>query len=211
MLTQPVDARALRRGHRGDRAHLPRRGRAHVLRRREPERRLRDRAARRHGLRRRAHQPAQDVLPARTAAAGPAAARSWCASILEPFLPSPQVVREDDGLPARRRPAEVDRPRARLHRPFGVFVRSYAYIRAYGPEASGDVRDGRAERELPARAAQGRLRAAVRPALHARVRALGARAQARARHHGARRREAAPWTTASTRRRSTSRSSCRRR
>ena len=45
-------------------ADLPRRRRAHVLRRREPERRLRHLAARRHGLRRRPHQPAQDVLAA---------------------------------------------------------------------------------------------------------------------------------------------------
>ena len=43
---EPVDAGPLRREHRGDRAHLPRRGSAHVLRRREPERRLRDLAAR---------------------------------------------------------------------------------------------------------------------------------------------------------------------
>ena len=61
---EPVDARAVRREHRGDPRHLPRRRRAHVLRRREPERRLRDLASRRHGLRHRPHQPAQDVLAA---------------------------------------------------------------------------------------------------------------------------------------------------
>ena len=44
--------------------HLPRRRRAHVLRRREPERGLRHLAAGRHGLRHRPHQPAQDVLAA---------------------------------------------------------------------------------------------------------------------------------------------------
>ena len=60
--------------------------------------------------------------------------------------------------------------------PFGVFVRSYAYIRALRPGAARDVGGGRAERELPARAAEGRVRPAVRPALHARVRALGAHA-----------------------------------
>ena len=61
---EPVDARPLRREHRGDRADLPRRRSAHVLRRREPERRLRDLAAGRHGLRHRPLQPAQDVLAA---------------------------------------------------------------------------------------------------------------------------------------------------
>ena len=37
--------------------------------------------------------------------------------------------------------------------PFGVFVRSYAFMRAYGPGLQGDVRGRRAERELPARPA----------------------------------------------------------
>ena len=43
------------------------------------------------------------------------------------------------------------------------------------PGAQRDERGRRAERELPARTAQGRLRAAVRPALHARVRAQRAK------------------------------------
>ena len=76
---EPVDARALRREHRGDPRHLPRRRRAHVLRRREPERGLRHLAAGRHGLRRRAHQPAQDVLAAARRRRSRAAARSPCA------------------------------------------------------------------------------------------------------------------------------------
>ena len=66
--------------------------------------------------------------------------------------------------------------------PFGVFVRSYAYIRAYGPALREMSRGRRAERELPARAAARRVRPAVRPALHARVRAL-ARARLK-REHG---------------------------
>src|SRR5262249_60060233 len=49
----------------------------------------------------------------------------------------------------------------------------------------------RAQRQLPAGAAAGRVRAAVRPPLHARVRAFGTQPQARARHHRARRRQAA--------------------
>ena len=60
---------------------------------------------------------------------GPVAVRAE----LEPFLPSPTVVREDDAFRL-----DYDRPRSigrvRGHAgPFGVFVRSYAFIRAYGP------------------------------------------------------------------------------
>ena len=80
----------------------------------------------------------------------------------------PVAVRERArAVPARRRRSSATATRFRLDHdrpksigrvrgfagPFGVFVRSYAYIRAYGPGAAGDVRDRRAERELPARAA----------------------------------------------------------
>ena len=83
---EPVDARPLRRAHRGGLRHLPRRRRAPVLRRREPERSLRDLASRRHGVRHRPHQPAQDVLAAaRRRRAGRRADRGR--DILEPFLP----------------------------------------------------------------------------------------------------------------------------
>ena len=61
---EPVDARPLRRGHRGGGADLPRRGRAPLLRRREPECGGRDLTAGRHGLRHRPLQPPQDVLAA---------------------------------------------------------------------------------------------------------------------------------------------------
>ena len=48
---------------------------------------------------------------------------------------------------------------------FGVLVRAYTYIRSHGADGiRGRRRDRRAERELPAGPAQGRLRAAVRPA-----------------------------------------------
>ena len=52
---------------------------------------------------------------------------------LEPFLPVPAVVRREDrfGLDYGR-PKSIGRVRA-FTGPFGVFVRSYAYIRAYGP------------------------------------------------------------------------------
>ena len=61
---QPVDARPVRGADRRDRRHLPRGRRAPLLRRRQPERGLRHLAARRHGLRHHALQPAQDVLAA---------------------------------------------------------------------------------------------------------------------------------------------------
>jgi glycine dehydrogenase subunit 2 len=52
---------------------------------------------------------------------------------LEPFLPVPAVVKEDD-----RFRLDYDRPKSigkvrGFSGPFGVFVRSYAYIRSYGP------------------------------------------------------------------------------
>jgi len=61
---------------------------------------------------------------------GPIAVRG----MLEPFLPVPVVIRNDDGEFA----LEFDRPRSigkvrGYTGPFGVFVRSYAYIRMYGP------------------------------------------------------------------------------
>ena len=118
---------------------------------------------------------------------GPVAVRAE----LEPFLPSPQVVRDGRRVPARPRPPEVDRPRARLRRPvrrLRPLVRVHARLR---PRPEGHVGDGGAERELRARRPARRLRAALRPPLHARVRALGPGAEEGARDHGARRRQAA--------------------
>ena len=107
----------------------------------------------------------------RTAAAARAAARSRCATSLAPYLPVPVVVARRRPLPARPRPAEVDRQGARLHRAvrrLRALVRVHARV---GAGAARDERGRRAERELYARPAARRLRAAVRPALHARVRA----------------------------------------
>jgi glycine dehydrogenase subunit 2 len=61
---------------------------------------------------------------------GPIAVRD----MLEPYLPVPAVVRKDDGTFG----LDFDRPRSigkvrGYTGPFGVFVRSYAYIRMYGP------------------------------------------------------------------------------
>jgi glycine dehydrogenase subunit 2 len=61
---------------------------------------------------------------------GPIAVRST----LEPLLPAPLVVRRDDGTFGldHDRPRSIGRVRG-FTGPFGVFVRSYAYIRSYGP------------------------------------------------------------------------------
>ena len=60
---------------------------------------------------------------------GPVAVRD----IVEPFLPSPTVVRDGDGFRLEYdRPKSIGRVRG-FGGPFGVFVRSYAFIRSYGP------------------------------------------------------------------------------
>ena len=61
---------------------------------------------------------------------GPIAVRK----MLEPYLPVPAVIRRDDGSFG----VDFDRPQSigkvrGFTGPFGVFVRSYAYIRMYGP------------------------------------------------------------------------------
>jgi glycine dehydrogenase subunit 2 len=61
--------------------------------------------------------------------AGPLAVRED----IEPYLPSPQVIREGDRYRLDHdRPKTIGRVRG-FSGPFGVFVRSYAFIRAYGP------------------------------------------------------------------------------
>jgi glycine dehydrogenase subunit 2 len=54
--------------------------------------------------------------------------------ILEPFLPVPAVVKKGDGTFGLDfdRPKSIGKVRA-FTGPFGVFVRSYAFIRSYGP------------------------------------------------------------------------------
>ena len=110
---------------------------------------------------------------------GPIAVRAS----LEPFLPVPVVVKDGRRVPARLRPPEVDRQGARVHRAvrrLRPLVRVHARVRA---RPARDERGRGAERELHARAAQGGLRPAVRPALHARVRDQRAHPEARARDH----------------------------
>ncbi len=61
--------------------------------------------------------------------AGPVAVRAD----IEPFLPSPQVVRDGDRFRLdHERLKSIGRVRG-FSGPFGVFVRSYAFIRSYGP------------------------------------------------------------------------------
>jgi glycine dehydrogenase subunit 2 len=61
---------------------------------------------------------------------GPVAVRET----LEPFLPAPVVVREGDTFCLDHdRPRSIGRVRG-FAGPFGVFVRSYAFMRAYGPK-----------------------------------------------------------------------------
>src|SRR5207244_12045472 len=60
---------------------------------------------------------------------GPIAVRK----MLEPFLPVPAIVQRDGGYALDfDRPKSIGKVRG-FTGPFGVFVRSYAYIRAYGP------------------------------------------------------------------------------
>ncbi len=130
---EPVDSRPLRREHRADPRHLPRRRRPDVLRRREPERRLRHLTARRHGLRRRPHQPAQDVRAAARWRRARRRARSRSARA------SSRSCRCRSSSATATASASTSTGRARSARcagspgPFGVFVRSYAFMRAWGP------------------------------------------------------------------------------
>jgi glycine dehydrogenase subunit 2 len=60
---------------------------------------------------------------------GPIAVRD----ILEPYLPVPAVVRDDDGFGLDfERPQTIGKVRG-FTGPFGVFVRSYAFLRMWGP------------------------------------------------------------------------------
>src|SRR5437764_1923308 len=64
---------------------------------------------------------------------GPGGGPISVAKRLEPFLPVPAVVRDGDAYRLDYdRPKSIGKVRGFLG-PFGVFVRSYAFIRAYGP------------------------------------------------------------------------------
>ena len=159
------------------------RRRAPLLRRRKPERGRGQVATGRHGLRHRSLQPAQDVLAAarwRRAGRGPGRGAGGHRTR---SCRLPVVVRDGDRFRLDHdRPQSIGRVRG-FAGPFGVFVRSYAFIRAYGPA----LRDMSEMAVLNANYVLAQLkdvvRAALRPPLHARVRALGTSAQARARDH----------------------------
>ena len=159
MLDEPLDPRALRRGHRRGGRDLPLPRRAPLLRRSQPERGRR--ASRGPGdmgfdivhynLHKTFSQPHGGGGPG----GGPVAVRAE----LEPFLPSPQVVREGDVFRLDRdRPKSIGRVRG-LRRPVRrvrPLVRFHASVRG---RSGGDVRGGGAERELRPRRAARRLRA----------------------------------------------------
>ena len=68
---------------------------------------------------------------------GPGGGPLAVTTALEPFLPVPAVVRDGDGFwPDFDRPKSIGKVRG-FYGPFGVFVRAYAYIRAYGPDLKG--------------------------------------------------------------------------
>ena len=100
---------------------------------------------------------------------GPGAGPIAVSDRIEPYLPRPQVVRrQSSGNGSEPRAGEsyydldYDRPKSigRLRGfqgNYGVFVRSYAYIRSLGARGpAGGLRGGGAERQLPARAAASR-------------------------------------------------------
>ena len=111
---QPEHARRVRPQHRGDRQDRPRRRRDAVLRRREPQRGHGAHAPGRHGLRHRALQPAQDVhAAARRRRPGRRPDRGLRPHRAVPDQAAGRQARRRHVRP-RLRPAEVDRPPARL-------------------------------------------------------------------------------------------------
>ena len=75
---------------------------------------------------------------------GPGAGPVGVRAVLEPFLPAPRVIREDDGTfrleRLGERPASIGRVRS-FFGSTGVLVRAYAYIRAHGGSGLREVSD----------------------------------------------------------------------
>ena len=148
---------------------------------------------------------------------GPGAGPIAVSERIEPFLPRPQVVqargleRQRSLLRPRPRPAQVDRPPARLPgqlRRLRPLLRLHPQPRRRRPRRG--LRDRGAERQLPEGAPRGgpRRRAPagrLRPPLHARVRPLRQADEERARASPPSTSPSACSTSASTRRPSTSR------
>ena len=107
--------------------------RAPLLRRREPERGRRPLAARATWASTSSTTTSTRRSRSRTAAAGRAAGRSRCARSSSRSCPRRAVVRDGDAFRLDHdRPKSIGRVRG-FAGPFGVFVRSYAFMRAYGP------------------------------------------------------------------------------
>ena len=154
---------------------------------------------------------------------GPGAGPIAVSDRIEPYLPVPRLVRSQGGDGAApgfgldyERPKSIGRLRGFAGN-FGVFVRSYAYIRSLGGDGLADASETAVlnANYLLARLRQGRCgqipAGRLRPPLHARVRPLGSGREARA---SGSRRSTSPSgcsTSASTRRPSTSRCSSTRR
>ncbi len=75
---------------------------------------------------------------------GPGAGPVGVRKVLEPFLPAPRVIREEDGSfrleTAGERPTSIGRVRS-FFGSTGVLVRAYAYIRAHGSSGLREVSD----------------------------------------------------------------------
>ena len=126
----------------------------------------------------------------RTAEAGRAAGRLQCELRSSPFSPSPQVVRAGDGFRL-----DSDRPKSIGHvRGFtGRSASSCARTRSCARTARICARCRRrrcSTRTTCCAGLKDAFRAALRPPLHARVRPVRTQPEARARDHGARRRQA---------------------
>ena len=149
---------------------------------------------------------------------GPGAGPIAVSDRIEPYLPVPRIVRSEGGNGASpaydfdyAQPKSIGRLRGFAGN-FGVFVRSYAYIRSLGGDGLTEASETAVlnANYLLAKLAggpRGALPAArLRPHLHARVRPLRRAREAGARASRPWTSPSACWTSASTRRRSTSRS-----
>ncbi len=124
---------------------------------------------------------------------GPGAGPVAVTEALERFLPKPVLRRRDDGTLWLEgdRPDSIGKLKSYVGNT-GVLVRAYTYIRSNGADG---IRDAAETAVLNANYLLARLKHAydlpVRPAVQARVRAVGAQAEARARREGAGRGQAA--------------------
>ena len=119
MLTNPSTLGVFEHTHRRHPEDRARRGRPAVLRRRQPERDPRQGQARRHGLRRDPHEPAQDLLhAARRRRSGRRAGRRGAAAAAVPAAArcvAPRRASITAGS-TEARPAAIDRPPVRVQR-----------------------------------------------------------------------------------------------